>query len=59
MLGYDHTAFLARCPEGKRQIGDRGIPVLQYSELMRSAGFESIDVLHKKSEYVVMAAAKP
>ena len=59
MLGYDHTAFLGHRPNGKEEIGDRGIPVLQYSALLRGAGFESIDVLRRKSEYVVMAAAKP
>jgi len=59
LLGYNQSAVLGTRPLGKEQVGDRGIPVLQYVALLSDAGFGSIDVLRRKSKYVVMAATKP
>jgi SAM-dependent methyltransferase len=59
LLGYDHRNFRGGRPPGRGEIGDRGIPVLEYVALLKNAGFESIDVLLRDSEKVVLASSKP
>jgi SAM-dependent methyltransferase len=59
LLGYDHRELLRARPADRSEIGDRGIPVLEYVEMLKKAGFESIDVLHRDSWNVVLAASKP
>ncbi|MGA9722177.1 MAG: class I SAM-dependent methyltransferase [Candidatus Binatus sp.] len=56
LLGYDHSKML-----GSREptlIGDRGLPDQEWSRLLKNAGFESVDVLLKDKEKVVLAARK-
>jgi len=57
LLGYDHTKML-----GSRDltlIGDRGLPVQEWVRLLKNAGFESVGVLLKDREKVVLASHKP
>jgi SAM-dependent methyltransferase len=58
LLGYNHREILSKRPTGRGQIGDDGIPVMEYANLLKSARFGSIDVLLRDSEKVVMAACK-
>jgi trans-aconitate methyltransferase len=58
LLGYDHRAVLEKQPTERCAIGDHGIPVLRYVELLRAAGFERIDVLRRESSCVTIAAIK-
>jgi SAM-dependent methyltransferase len=58
LLGYDHREVLGGRPAGRGEIGDRGIPVLEYVALLKHAGFESIEVLLRDAEKVVLAACK-
>jgi SAM-dependent methyltransferase len=56
LLGYDHTKML-----GSREptlIGDRGLPDQEWVRLLKNAGFDSVDVLLKDNEKVVLAAHK-
>ncbi len=56
LLGYDHTRLLgSRDPN---RIGD-GIPVLEWIQLLKNAGFESIDVLLRDADEVFLASSKP
>jgi trans-aconitate methyltransferase len=59
LLGYDHRAVLGRHPADRVEIGDAGIPVVEYVALLRHAKFESIDVLMRDADKVVVASAKP
>jgi len=59
LVGYDHREVLGRFPAGRVEIGDAGIPVLEYVALLRHAGFALVDVLHRDTEKAVLAAAKP
>ena len=54
ILGYDHTKLL-----GSRdsQLSE-GMPVLGWVQILRDAGFESIDVLLRDADEVMLAAAK-
>ena len=57
LLGYDHSKM-----PGSREptlIGDRGLPDQEWSRLLMNAGFDSVDVLLKDNEKVVLAARKP
>jgi SAM-dependent methyltransferase len=56
ILGYDHTKLM-----GSREshlIGD-GMPVSGWVRVLTDAGFESIDVLLRDADEVMLAAAKP
>ena len=55
ILGYDHTKLL-----GSRdsQLME-GMPVLGWVRILRDAGFNSIDVLLRDADEVMLAAAKP
>ena len=59
LLGYDHLEVLRGRPVDREEIGDRGIPVLEYVAMLEKAGFESIDVLRRDSWNVVLASSKP
>ena len=59
LLRYDHGELLRARPNDRGEIGDQGIPVLGYVEMLKKAGFESIDVLSRDSWNVVLAASKP
>lgn len=59
LLGYDHKEVLGGHPASRVEIGDAGISVLEYVALLKEVGFESIDVLLRDAEKVVMAASKP
>ena len=55
ILGYDHTKLL-----GSRDSHlDEGMPVSGWVRVLRNAGFESIDVLLRDADEVMLAAAKP
>lgn len=57
LLGYDHTKMLGtRDPS---LIGDPGLPDQEWVRLLKNAGFESVDVLLKDGEKVVLASHKP
>lgn len=57
LVGYDY-AFLGDPPDGQDRIGDT-LSVMRWVGLLTSAGFESIDILLRDTEKVVLAAAKP
>jgi SAM-dependent methyltransferase len=59
LLGYDHREVLGGRPVGRGEIGDSGIPVSEYVALLTRAGFESIDVLLRDADKVVLASCKP
>ncbi len=59
LLGYDHRELLRARPNDRGEIGDQGIPVFEYVEILKKAGFESIDVLRRDSWNVVLASSKP
>jgi SAM-dependent methyltransferase len=56
LLGYDHTKQL-----GPRDTGriDEGMSVLGWIKLLKNSGFESIDVLLRDADEVILAGAKP
>jgi SAM-dependent methyltransferase len=56
LLGHDY-GFLGD-PAGQDRIGD-GLSVMQWVDLLRDAGFQSIDVLLRDSEKVVLGSVKP
>lgn len=56
LLGYDHAKLLG--PRNPNVIGD-GIPVLEWIQLLKNAGFESIDVLLRDADEVILASSKP
>jgi SAM-dependent methyltransferase len=58
ILGYDHRELLRARPADRGEIGDRGIPVLEYVEMLKKAGFESIDVMSRDTWNVVLACSK-
>jgi len=55
-LGYDHMPLDARPPEGR--IGDT-LSALDWVGLLKTAGFEAIDILLRDTEKVVVAGLKP
>jgi SAM-dependent methyltransferase len=56
LLGYDY-GFLGD-PDGRDRIGD-GLSVMGWAGLLADAGFQSIDVLLRDPEKVVLASVKP
>jgi trans-aconitate methyltransferase len=58
LLGYDHREVLGGHPAGRVEIGDSGIPVLGYVALLKHSGFQSIEVLMRDAEKVVLASVK-
>jgi SAM-dependent methyltransferase len=57
LVGYDY-GFLGDPPNDRDRIGDR-LSVMQWVGLLEDAGFESIDVLLRDAEKVVLASVKP
>jgi SAM-dependent methyltransferase len=55
ILGYDHTKLLG----SRGSHLDEGMPVSGWVLVLREAGFESIDVLLRDADEVMLAAAKP
>jgi SAM-dependent methyltransferase len=56
LLGYDY-GFLG-APDGQDRIGD-GLSAMRWVGLLADAGFQSIDILLRDPEKVVLACAKP
>jgi SAM-dependent methyltransferase len=56
LVGYDY-GFLGN-PDGQNRIGD-GLSVTQWVGLLKNAGFESIDILLRDTEKVVLAGVRP
>lgn len=56
LLGHDF-GFLGE-PDAQDRIGD-GLSVMQWVGLLRDAGFESMDILLRDAEKVVLASVKP
>lgn len=56
LLGYDHTKQLGS--RDTRRIGE-GMSVQGWIELLKNSGFESIDVLLRDADEVILAGAKP
>jgi len=59
LLGSDHREQLVRRPAGREEIGDYGIPVLEYVALLERAGMQKIDILFRDAEKVVLASVRP
>ncbi len=57
LVGYDY-GFLGDPPGARNRIGDE-LSVMQWVGLLKDAGFESIDILLRDSEKVVLGSAKP
>jgi SAM-dependent methyltransferase len=57
LIGYDY-GFLGDPPDNQNHIGD-GLSAMRWAGLLQDAGFESIDILLRDSEKVVLASAKP
>jgi hypothetical protein len=56
LLGCDYGGYLGE-PDQNR-IGDK-LSVLRWVDLLTDAGLESIDILLRDTEKVVLAAVKP
>jgi SAM-dependent methyltransferase len=56
LLGYDHTKQLG--PRDSGRIDDR-MPALGWIKLLKDSGFESVDVLLRDVDEVILAGAKP
>src|SRR5215467_2846688 len=56
LLGYDY-GFLGD-PDDRTRIGDE-LSVMRWVQLLTDAGFESIDILLRDAEKVVLAAVRP
>ncbi|MGO9453812.1 MAG: hypothetical protein ACLQDV_22585 [Candidatus Binataceae bacterium] len=59
LLGYDHRQVLESRPRDRNPIGDNGIPVLRYVEMLTKVGFEPVDVLLLDTDKAVIACIKP
>jgi|SRR5579872_2877640 len=57
LLGYDY-GFLRDPPDDHTRIGD-GLSAMHWVGLLTDAGFESIDILQRDAERVVLASVKP
>jgi len=57
LLGYEYINVLSE-PDEQSHIGDK-LSVMGWVELLKNAGFQSIDILLRDSEKVVSAALKP
>jgi SAM-dependent methyltransferase len=55
ILGYDHTKLLG----SRGSHVDKDMSVSGWIQVLRKAGFESIDVLLRDADEVILAAAKP
>ncbi len=58
LLGYDHREVLETRPRGRNVIGDAGIPVLEYVDLLKCAGFQTIDILLRDPDKATVVAVK-
>src|SRR5262249_23238089 len=56
LLDYDY-GFLGD-PDGPSRVAD-GLSVMQWVGLLRDAGFESVDILLRDAEKVILAGVKP
>ena len=56
LLGYDHTKQLG--PRDPGRIDER-MSVLGWIKLLKNSGFESVDVLLRDADEVILAGAKP
>jgi SAM-dependent methyltransferase len=57
LTGYDY-GFLGDPPDNQNRIGDR-LSAMQWAGLLKDGGFESIDILLRDAEKVVLASVKP
>jgi SAM-dependent methyltransferase len=57
LIGYDY-GFLGNPPDNLNHIGD-GLSAMRWVGLLRDAGFESIDILQRDAEKVVLISVKP
>jgi SAM-dependent methyltransferase len=57
LIGYDY-GFLGDPPDDLDRIGDK-LSAMAWVDLLRGAGFQSIDILLRDSEKIVLAALKP
>jgi SAM-dependent methyltransferase len=57
LLGYDHTKLLG--PRDADRIGDVGMSVSGWVDLLNKAGFVSCDVLLRDADEVIVGAVKP
>ena len=57
LVGYDY-GFLGDPPDGQNRIGDK-LSVMRWVDLLTDVGFESIDILLRDAEKVVLAGVKP
>jgi hypothetical protein len=56
LLSYDY-GFLGDPPDNQKRIGDR-LSVMKWVGLLTDAGFESVDILLRDAEKVVLACVK-
>lgn len=54
-MGYDHTRFLGS--PGDSRIGD-GMTVRGWIDLVESTGFQTVDVLWRDADVMIVAARK-
>jgi len=57
LLGCDY-GFLGDPPDDQNRIGDK-LSVMGWVDLLTDAGFESIDILLRDTEKVLLAGVKP
>ena len=57
LIGHDY-GFLGDPPDNQNRIGD-GLSAMQWVGLLTDAGFESIDILMRDAEKIVLASVKP
>lgn len=57
ILGYDHTKFLGS--RDSDRIDDDEMSVAGWIQLLKNTGFESIDVLLRDADEVMLASSKP
>jgi hypothetical protein len=57
LVGYDY-GFLGDPPDNQNRIGDK-LSVMGWVDLLTDAGFQSIDILLRDAEKVVLASVKP
>ena len=57
LIGHDY-GFLGDPPDGQNRIGDT-LSVMGWVDLLKGAGFQSIDILLRDAEKIVLASAKP
>jgi hypothetical protein len=55
LVGYDHTELLGA--PGESRIGD-GMTVRGWIELVEASGFQTVDVLWRDADAVIIAARK-